>query len=424
MEDYTYLWYDVRPHPKFGTVEIRAMDSQTRVEHTLALAALIQAMVKELAEHYEAGEQLTDYPWQMLDENKWLAARHGLDGELVDLPSSERVATRALARRLLDRLRGHAEDLGSADELDGHRGPARARQRRRAPDRGLRGQPRPARGHGRDRRGDGRRARDPTRGVPETIGRACRPSPDLFVVCKNCGSEVSPYITECPYCGHRAAQARAEDRALGPGQAPARRQAAPRGRARRRCPAFARRRDAAALRDARAARRRRCSSSCSWSSSTAAKLGLVAHLSDDPWRAVTSLFVYDNVWYELAALLAIGIFGWRLELRHGPLRSCALFLLGGVGGMAARQRAGLDAVRLRRQRARAGAAVRVGGAGPAAPRARRGARRRPARDAGDRGAALRDVGRHAQASIIAAVTGALAGLVGRPAAGTASLRRP
>jgi carboxylate-amine ligase len=121
MEDYTYLWYDVRPHPKFGTIEIRAMDSQTRVEHALALAALIQAMVKELAEHYEHGEHLTDYPWQMLDENKWLAARHGLDGEIVDLPSSDRVSTRALVRRLLDRLHGHAEDLGSANELDGIR---------------------------------------------------------------------------------------------------------------------------------------------------------------------------------------------------------------------------------------------------------------------------------------------------------------
>jgi carboxylate-amine ligase len=54
----------------------------------------------------------------MLDENKWLAARHGLDGELVDLPSSERVSTRELVRRLLDRLREHAQDLGSADGFD------------------------------------------------------------------------------------------------------------------------------------------------------------------------------------------------------------------------------------------------------------------------------------------------------------------
>ena len=118
MEDPTYLWYDVRPHPKFGTVEVRACDSQTRVEHTIGLAALIQAMVKELAEHYDSGEKLSDYPWEMIDENKWLAARHGLDGELVDLPSDERVPTKDLARRLLDRLRGHAEDLGSAGDLD------------------------------------------------------------------------------------------------------------------------------------------------------------------------------------------------------------------------------------------------------------------------------------------------------------------
>jgi carboxylate-amine ligase len=117
IPDYTYLWYDVRPHPKFGTVEVRVMDSQTRLEHTLGLAALVQAMAKELGEHFEAGKRLSHYPFEMLDENKWLSARHGLDGELVDLPSRDRVATKALARRLVDRLRGHAEDLGSGDEL-------------------------------------------------------------------------------------------------------------------------------------------------------------------------------------------------------------------------------------------------------------------------------------------------------------------
>ena len=116
--DYTYLWYDVRPHPNFGTVEIRVMDSQTRVEHTLALAALIQAMVKELAEHYEAGKRLSRYPYEMLDENKWLAARHGLDGQLVDLPKTARVPVVDLARRVMERLRPHAEELGSATELD------------------------------------------------------------------------------------------------------------------------------------------------------------------------------------------------------------------------------------------------------------------------------------------------------------------
>ncbi len=121
MEDYTYLWYDVRPHPNLGTVEIRACDSQTRLEHTVALTALIQAMVHELAEHYDAGTKLAQYPWQMLDENKWLAARHGLEGEIVDLPSSEKVATKALTKRLLQRLEPHAQQLGGADHLDGIR---------------------------------------------------------------------------------------------------------------------------------------------------------------------------------------------------------------------------------------------------------------------------------------------------------------
>ncbi len=116
--DYTYLWYDVRPHPNFGTVEVRCMDSQTRVEHTLAIAALIQAMVKELAEHYESGKELSRYPYEMLDENKWLAARHGLGGSLVDLPDRSRVPVPELAQRLIERLRPHAEELGSAAEFD------------------------------------------------------------------------------------------------------------------------------------------------------------------------------------------------------------------------------------------------------------------------------------------------------------------
>jgi carboxylate-amine ligase len=117
IEDYTYLWHDVRPHPNFGTVEVRVMDSQTHVEHTLGLAALVQGLVKELSEHFDAGQKLSRYPFEMLDENKWLAARHGLEGELVDLPGSDRVATRELARRLLDRMREHCQDLGSAAEL-------------------------------------------------------------------------------------------------------------------------------------------------------------------------------------------------------------------------------------------------------------------------------------------------------------------
>ncbi len=119
IEDPTYLWHDVRPHPRFGTVEIRAMDSQTHIEHTVAIAALVQALVKELCEHYDAGHRLSSYPFEMLDENRWLAARHGLAGEIVDLPTPDRVSTRELARRLLERMREHAQDLGGASELEG-----------------------------------------------------------------------------------------------------------------------------------------------------------------------------------------------------------------------------------------------------------------------------------------------------------------
>jgi carboxylate-amine ligase len=133
IKDPTYLWHDVRPHPQFGTVEIRAMDSQTHVEHTVAIAALVQGLVRELSEHFDAGKQLSNYPFEMLDENKWLAARHGLEGEIVDLPTPDRVSTRELARRLLDRIREHCEDLGSSHELDGiedllERGNGAARQ--------------------------------------------------------------------------------------------------------------------------------------------------------------------------------------------------------------------------------------------------------------------------------------------------------
>jgi glutamate---cysteine ligase / carboxylate-amine ligase len=135
IRDYTYQWYDVRAHPNFGTVEIRVMDSQTRVEHTLGITALIQAMVKELAEHYEAGNELSRYPYEMLDENKWLAARHGLDGELVDLPKRQRMQAAELARRVMDRLHPHAEELGSADDFEAledilENGTGSARQRK------------------------------------------------------------------------------------------------------------------------------------------------------------------------------------------------------------------------------------------------------------------------------------------------------
>src|SRR5919197_6709795 len=119
VEDYSYLWWDVRPHPRLGTVEIRVCDAQTRLEHTIAIASLVQAMCKELCEHYDAGYELGTYPQEILDENKGLAARYGMEGELVDLPQSSRVRAVDLARRLVERLGPHARDLGGERELEG-----------------------------------------------------------------------------------------------------------------------------------------------------------------------------------------------------------------------------------------------------------------------------------------------------------------
>ncbi|MEA2298652.1 MAG: glutamate---cysteine ligase / carboxylate-amine ligase [Solirubrobacteraceae bacterium] len=119
VEDYTYLWYDVRPHPKLGTVEIRAMDAQTRVEHTVCLTALIQSLVRCLAEAHAAGAEAVDHPAELLEANKWVAARWGLGGRVLDPATETVVRLGKLSVLLLDRLAEHAEDLGCAAELEG-----------------------------------------------------------------------------------------------------------------------------------------------------------------------------------------------------------------------------------------------------------------------------------------------------------------
>jgi carboxylate-amine ligase len=121
IADYTHIWWDIRPHPRLGTVEIRVCDAVTRVEHAVALAAYCQALVKLYCERYEQGEEIRSYHRILTSENKWLAARYGLEAPLMDLETGHRnrVPVAQLVRRRLKELAPHARELGSESELEG-----------------------------------------------------------------------------------------------------------------------------------------------------------------------------------------------------------------------------------------------------------------------------------------------------------------
>lgn len=121
IRDYTRLWWDVRPHPRLGTLEVRVCDAQFDVQSTLALAAFVQALVKEVLEEIERGRAPVSYHRMLVAENMWLAARYGLDAELMDLAGggTERTSVRTLVRRRLPQLEPHARELGCWDALQG-----------------------------------------------------------------------------------------------------------------------------------------------------------------------------------------------------------------------------------------------------------------------------------------------------------------
>jgi membrane associated rhomboid family serine protease len=156
--------------------------------------------------------------------------------------------------------------------------------------------------------------------------------PDLSLVCKSCGAEVSPYITECPYCGARV-QKRAPK--LDRGGVPR-----PPKKARSR-PQLPRLRPGE-IPGIRADRR-------PWATwlivfaSLAITVGIKSRLLnladfvygpgfDEPWRAVASLFAYTHTAYEIAVVAAVALFGWLLERRHGAWASVLIFFLAGAGG--------------------------------------------------------------------------------------------
>jgi carboxylate-amine ligase len=120
IADYTHIWWDIRLHPRLGTIEIRICDAVTRVEDAVAIAAYCQALVKQLCEHYESGREIPSYHRILTSENKWLAARYGLEAPVMDLASTNRnrVPVARLIRRTVSELRPHARELGSERELE------------------------------------------------------------------------------------------------------------------------------------------------------------------------------------------------------------------------------------------------------------------------------------------------------------------
>ncbi len=121
IPDYTHIWWDIRLHPRLGTVEIRICDAVTRVEDAVAIAAYCQALVKQLCERYDAGEEIPSYHRILTSENKWLTARYGLEAPVMDLASRRRnrVPVSRVIRRTVAEITPHARELGSERELEG-----------------------------------------------------------------------------------------------------------------------------------------------------------------------------------------------------------------------------------------------------------------------------------------------------------------
>ena len=131
----TFLWWDVRPQPRFGTVEVRICDAQARAGETTALVALVQCLVRLECEEGYADPGLVSRA-EVLEENRFLAARDGMDASVIDPLRGTRVPVREVVEDLLDACNSHAVDLCCSEQLAGVRDlakcPGAARQLRSA----------------------------------------------------------------------------------------------------------------------------------------------------------------------------------------------------------------------------------------------------------------------------------------------------
>ena len=112
------VWWDIRPHPFFETLEVRVCDIPMRVDETLAIAALIQATAAMLWKLHASNKSYRIYGRALLSENKFRASRYGLDGKLIDFGKEEEVSEKKLMHEYLHMIDDVVDELGSRDEVD------------------------------------------------------------------------------------------------------------------------------------------------------------------------------------------------------------------------------------------------------------------------------------------------------------------
>jgi carboxylate-amine ligase len=112
------IWWDIRLHPFFDTIEFRVCDIPMRVDETIALAGLMQALVSKLHKLLKKNLTWRNYRRRLLDENRWRASRYGLDGKLIDFGKQEEVPTRALILELLELVDTEIDEFGSRKEVN------------------------------------------------------------------------------------------------------------------------------------------------------------------------------------------------------------------------------------------------------------------------------------------------------------------
>jgi len=117
ITEHTQIWWSVRPHLAFPTVEIRICDAQPDLGESRSLAALAYALTARIARALDEGEPLPDLPHRLVEENLWRAIRHGCSGELIDFERGESIPARARLEQLLEWVRPVAEELGAAEWL-------------------------------------------------------------------------------------------------------------------------------------------------------------------------------------------------------------------------------------------------------------------------------------------------------------------